>query len=293
MLSNAFIQHLQTVLSQKLSKHLLVKSIEKAYGGSVNQSYILKSNEESYFIKVNNAWKFPDLFETEALGLNLLNNTKTFKIPQIVDVGVFENNCFLILEYIEQGQSIGNFWFNFAKSLTELHKNSSTYFGLDYSNYNGSLNQINDKKDNWADFFIENRLQYQCKLAFDNKKVEITFVKYFEKIYKKIDQLFPMEKPSLIHGDFWSGNYLISNKNEAIIIDPAVYYGHREMDIAMSLLFGGFDKKLYQHYNEIFPLEKGWEKRVDVANLYPLMVHVNLFGESYLKRVKGVLKKFI
>ena len=293
MLPTHFIQYLQTLLSQKLSKQININAIEKAYGGSINQSFKLKTNAGNYFIKINNFKLFPKLFETEAKGLLHLKNTNSFKIPQLIEVGVYDNLCFLLLEYIEQSTAKGDFWLTFAENLVELHKNTDSFFGLDYYNYNGSLNQINDKKDNWSDFFIENRLQFQCKLALDNKKVNYDFVKTFERIYNPINQLFPIENPALLHGDFWSGNYLISHKNEAVLIDPAVYYGHREMDIAMSLLFGGFDKKLYYHYNEIFPLEKGWEKRVDIANLYPLMVHVNLFGEAYAQRVKGIIKRYI
>jgi fructosamine-3-kinase len=132
----------------------------------------------------------------------------------------------------------------------------------------------------------------QQRQAYDKGRLDKTLSDQLEKLYPKLESFFPTEEPSLLHGDLWSGNYLV-NDGKPCFMDPAVYYGHREVDIAMSLLFGGFGKEMYEVYNDYFPLEKGWEKRVDVANLYPLMVHVNLFGASYSQRVKSILKHLV
>ena len=115
----------------------------------------------------------------------------------------------------------------------------------------------------------------------------------FEELFVKLPNLFPNEKPSLLHGDLWSGNFLIKNKDTPVLIDPAIYYGYREMDIAMSKLFGGFNSDFYDYYNETFPLEKEWEERVKLCNLYPLLVHVNLFGGGYLNQVKNILSYYV
>ena len=114
----------------------------------------------------------------------------------------------------------------------------------------------------------------------------------FERFYKKLDEIFPVEPPALIHGDLWVGNFMVGELGEAILIDPAIYFGHREMDLAMSQLFGGFDRQFYESYHKYFPLEKDWQKRIDYCNLYPLMVHVNLFGGGYTGSVKSILQRF-
>ena len=116
--------------------------------------------------------------------------------------------------------------------------------------------------------------------------------KMFSKLYYRLEDIVPSESPALLHGDLWSGNYMTSARGEPTLIDPAVYYGHREMDIGMTKLFGGFAEPFYSAYNSVFPMESGWEARVDLCNLYPLMVHVNLFGGSYLSQVNSILNKF-
>ena len=152
--------------------------------------------------------------------------------------------------------------------------------------------QQNNSHTNWTDFFIQERLQIQIKLARDHHQIESTTISKFEKLYHRLDDIFPKEQPALLHGDLWSGNFMVDEKGAPVIMDPAVYYGHREMDIAMTKLFGGFDNQFYDAYNAHFQLEKGWKSRIDICNLYPLLVHVNLFGGSYLQQVKNIITKF-
>lgn len=293
LLQSDFILHLENNLSATLKSTITINKVDKVSGGSVNESYKLTTKDYLFFIKVNNEKTFPGLFEAEQKGLQALRNNSSFHIPKVIVRDIFKDQGYLILPFIESGGIESGFWNSFAENLAELHQNSADYFGYEQDNYNGSLIQVNSKKLKWSDFFVENRLMIQCKLARDHKKVDKQFVSYIERIYPKLEHLFPVEKPSLLHGDLWSGNYLAGKNNLSVLFDPAVYYGHREVDIAMSLLFGGFDKQLYNRYNEIFPLENGWESRVDIANLYPLLVHVNLFGSNYAKRVTTVLKPFI
>lgn len=270
-----------------------IENTTKVYGGSINRSFKVQSGKQNYFVKLNSRTLYPKMFELEAEGLELLNAPKAIKIPRYLTHGVAGDTAYLVLEFIESSLESANFWEDFGRQLASLHQHSTENFGLDKDNYVGSLKQDNSYKDNWADFFIENRLQAQLKMAVDQHLVETDLLNKFDRLFAKIADYFPEEKPSLLHGDLWSGNFMVGAKGEPVIMDPAVYYGHREMDIAMSHLFGGFHRRFYQAYYEAFPLAKGWEKRIELCNLYPLLVHVNLFGGAYLSRVKNSLNRLI
>ena len=149
--------------------------------------------------------------------------------------------------------------------------------------------RLNTKKENWIDFFVQNRLLAQLNIGGFSSSIKNDF----EKLFDKLPDLIPQEKPSLIHGDLWGGNFLVKEHTLPVLIDPAIYFGNREMDIAMSKLFGRFNTNFYTSYNEVFPLEKGWEERVNLCNLYPLLVHVNLFGGGYLNQVKNILSYYV
>jgi fructosamine-3-kinase len=174
-----------------------------------------------------------------------------------------------------------------------MHRQTNDKFGLDHDNYIGSLNQSNKFHSTWAEFFIEERLMPQLKIAFDNKIIQRSFTRLADQLFPRLHNLCPVERPALLHGDLWSGNFMPTQDGSPCIYDPAVYYGHREMDIAMTKLFGGFDDNFYDAYNENFPLEKEWLKRVDLCNLYPLLVHVNLFGGSYIRQAETTLKQYV
>src|SRR5690554_5649469 len=270
-----------------------ILKVESVFGGSINHSYKVQTKNYDYFVKSNTSSSFPQMFEKEALGLKLLNSTKAIKIPRVLAYGTADDTAYLILEFIDSSVENSNFWENFGRQLAKLHQFSADYFGLDHDNYIGSLPQMNKKVDNWADFFIEQRLQAQLKLAIDSNRVESALLKDFDHLFSKIAAYLPMENPSLLHGDLWSGNFMIDAQSSAVIMDPAVYFGHREMDIAMSSLFGGFHRHFYHAYNECFPMEVGWEERLDICNLYPLLVHLNLFGGGYLNSIKSILRTLV
>lgn len=132
-----------------------------------------------------------------------------------------------------------------------------------------------------------------AELAFTNGYIKTQDLSRLELLYKRLPDLYPEEPPSLLHGDLWSGNFLSAHDGTPCLVDPAVYYGHRETDIAMTRLFGGFSQAFYEAYNHHFPLEPGWESRISLNQLYPLLVHVNLFGEGYMGQVRQVLKQYV
>jgi len=270
-----------------------IEKVSKVYGGSINRSFKVQSGKQNYFVKLNSRTLYPKMFELEAEGLELLSSAKAIKIPRFLTLGVAGDTAYLVLEFIESGSESANFWEDFGRQLAGLHQQSAENFGLGTDNYVGSLKQDNSYKDNWADFFIENRLQQQLKMVVDDHLMDSALLKKFDQLFAKVADYFPEEKPSLLHGDLWSGNFMVGAKGEPVIMDPAVYYGHREMDIAMTHLFGGFHARFYQAYHEAFPLAGGWEKRIELCNLYPLLVHVNLFGGAYLSRVKNSLNRLI
>lgn len=289
MIHTPLIKHLEQVCSQIENQPVKLRAYEKIYGGDINQTYRLAMTNNDYFIKINTANKI-DMFEKETIGLQTLKNSNSFVVPKVFQTGVFENKSYLLMEFFESLENNTNPE-NFAKSLVKLHQNTNHYFGFETNNYIGNLPQINTPEKNWTEFYIQNRLQYQINLGGQN--IPSKLKNDFEKLFLKLSDILPDEKPSLLHGDLWSGNHFYNTQGQAVIFDPAVYYGHREVDLAMMSLFGGFDAKIYTIYNELFPLEENWKNRLKIYQLYPLLVHFNLFGASYLQGIKQILQVFV
>lgn len=280
------------LLTEFFKESVEVLSHSHIGGGSINAALKVETNKGTFFIKHNSKQLYPAMFEKEALGLKFLRDTAAIEVPEVITFGDINDESFLVLNFVESRFKSNIFWDEFAKNLATLHRNTSEKFGLDHNNYIGSLKQLNCWKNTWADFFREHRLEVQIKIARDSSLLDRSIVSAFERFYSRINEIFPDEPPSLLHGDLWSGNFMVGENGEPIIIDPAVYYGHREMDLAMSQLFGGYSNEFYSSYNKYFPMEKGWQKRMDYCNLYPLLVHVNLFGGSYVASVKSIISRF-
>lgn len=261
-------------------------------GGSINAAFRVDTQAGSFFLKLNTANKYPGMFEAEAAGLRLLESTRTVYVPSVLAAGAAGNNAFLLLEWINRGHVSGKFWENFGAGLASLHRCSSTTFGLSYDNYIGSLPQTNTFCNRWTDFFLDQRIQPQLQLARKNNLTDASLEKKFNAFFKSARQLFPEEQPALLHGDLWNGNFIAAEGSQPVLIDPAVYYGHREQDLAMTHLFGGFDNLFYDCYHAHYPLQPGFTQRIDFYNLYPLLVHLNLFGRSYLGEIKIILNPF-
>jgi fructosamine-3-kinase len=232
------------------------------------------------------------MFEKEAAGLKILAETKTIEIPELIGSAETREYAYILLQYIETGICSRNFWQDFGIKLADLHRNTSEYFGLDHDNYIGSLVQKNTYHPDFFSFFISERIEPQLKEARNKGAFSQGETRYFDSLINTLHNIIPVEKPALIHGDLWSGNYMVTANGSPCLIDPAVYYGHREADIAMTQLFGGFQPEFYHSYNQAWPMEKDWQKRMDIFNLYPLLVHVNLFGGSYARQVLQIIRQF-
>lgn len=288
MLPAEVVKTAEELLEKQAGSTVAIQQVISVGGGSINETFQLDTTIGSCFLKFNSACLYPDMFELEARGLHLLHEADEIIIPKVITSGEAGEYAFLIMEYIDSGLQQKTFWQDFGISLAKLHLHTAPYFGLAHNNYIGSLEQSNTMRNNWIEFFISERLEPQIRMA--NLPPDISAM--FSKLFSMLEELVPVESPSLLHGDLWSGNYMTSDQGKAVIMDPAVYYGHREMDIGMTKLFGGFSESFYAAYNSEYPLETGWENRVDICNLYPLMVHVNLFGGSYLNQVTSILKKY-
>ncbi len=282
----------EKALSSKLNSEIKILSDRFTGGGSINDARIIKTTSGYYFVKVNSAALYPAMFEKEAKGLTLLKKTGVVTVPAVIAYGEEKEDAFLILEYINSSTAASGYWKRLGEELAALHRHTASSFGLDHNNYIGSLSQSNKHHHTWSSFFREERLEPQVVLAFNNGRIDKELIKQFDTFYHRLENLFPKEPPSFIHGDLWGGNVMTGKNGEPVIIDPAVYYGHREMDLGMSMLFGGFNQKFYDSYAQAYPLESGWRERMDFCNLYPLMVHVNLFGGGYAGSVKSILKRF-
>lgn len=280
---------LKQVVEKELSESII--KIAPISGGDINEVFKVDTQNNSYILKVNSISAFPKMFVKEKMGLQSISSTGE-KTPRVIKTFANSKNQYLILEFIKEELSSNNFWKNFATSLVKLHKTSNKMFGLEYDNYIGSLNQINLQKSTWELFYIENRINPLVKQAYDKNLLNKSHLRSFERLFKKLNEILPIEAPSLVHGDLWSGNLLNGKDQTPVFIDPAIYFGNREIDIAMTQMFGGFDNSYIKFYNEMFPLEKGWEQRVEINNLYPTLVHLILFGSSYLGGIERVINKF-
>ena len=292
MIPQDVAKKVKELLSQYLEGETEILRSSSIGGGCINHAMKIETRQADFFLKWNNAQQFPSMFKTEANGLVLLKEANEIGVPKVIGFDDTGSYSFIILEFISSGRRIKTFWEDFGSSLARLHQNSSEFFGLNYDNYIGSLPQSNSQKKSWIEFFIEERLEKQIAIAKNSGAISHSVIAQFNHLYKRLQEIIPEEKPSLLHGDLWNGNFMVGSDGKAWMVDPAVYYGHREMDLAMSRLFGGFSGEFYKSYNETFPLQKGFDLRVDIHNLYPLLVHVNLFGGSYLSEVKNILSRF-
>lgn len=267
---------------------LFIKNVSPLTGGDINAVFLLDTSEGKKVAKVNEANRYPGMFKAEKEGLETLEKSNTVDVPKVLGLGTAGNITYLLLEYKQKAPQKPEFWHQFAHDLAALHRKSSTHFGFHTSNYIGSLPQHNGKHLLVSDFYIEERLEPQLKMALENG---FTFEK-LESRLKHIAEAIPQQAPALLHGDLWNGNFITNENGLPCFIDPAVSYGPREMDLAMMKLFGGFPEDIYDTYHELFPLENGFKDRLPIWQLYYLLVHLNIFGSSYLPQVRSILKSF-
>ena len=272
-----------------------VKKSESLSGGCISNAYKVTFEDDTSFLIKINEHSPADMFIKEAHGLKELQKANAIKVPEVI----LYDEGFVLLEFITSVTKKKNFFEEFGRKFALLHKFTADEFGFYEDNYIGSTPQINindeTTKKNWTSFYFNKRLLYQFKLAEKNGYADSRLRDAFIKTEDKIEFILggSAEMPTLLHGDLWSGNYMTDGNGEACLIDPAVYYGHREADLAMTKLFGGFSQLFYDSYNESFPLREGWKYRENIYMLYHVLNHLNLFGSGYYAHALSLMKFYL
>lgn len=286
------VQFIESILSESLGDEAVLKDFQFLYCGNFNLAARVETKTGKYFIKWNKG-DHEGMFESEAKSMELIRNTNTVHVPKVYGYGKKQDGAYLMLDYVAEANKKEDFWENFGRKLAELHAHTNDKFGLHFNNYVGSLRQINNFTEDGHQFYMEKRYLVQLERAYKAQLIDFKIYTDLNNLFSKIYTLFPKESPSLLHGDLWSGNLMVAADGQATLVDPSAYYGFREAEIAFTTLFGGFKPQFYEAYNEVKPLEPGFSDRIDLYNLYPLLVHANQFGGGYLDSIKRIVKKYL
>lgn len=274
-----------------------VEGGQPVYGGDINHAARFAVNGTRYFVKWSREAP-ASMFPAEADGLRRLSEAGEIRIPAVIALGEAEGACpaYLALEWIEtDGSATDATMEDFGARLAALHRHTTSQHGLERDNFIGLLPQRNTPDPAWSAFYRDQRIRPQMEMARQRgllpKRREDLLTRLIERLPDLLDDT--AIQPALLHGDLWGGNYLVDDQGEAVLIDPAVYYGHREMDLAMTALFGGFSRRFYEAYVATYPLDPGYEDRQPLYQLYYILAHLNLFGESYGGRVDSLAARYV
>lgn len=257
-----------------------------AGGGSINQAAVIEGAGQTYFVKLNRASRL-SMFEAEAEGLAEIAATGTIRVPNPTCHGAAGNEAFLVLEYLELESATDRQASRLGEQLARMHQHTGERFGWHRDNTLGTTPQPNEWTSDWVRFLREQRLEHQLRLLGDPGMSELA-----EPVLERLPEFFVRytPRPSLIHGDLWGGNWSGCKGGEPVIFDPAVHYGDREMEIAMTELFGGFPESFRLAYRDAWPLDEGYGRRKPLYLLYHVLNHANLFGGGYVSQARRILE---
>ena len=257
-------------------------------GGDISDACVIRLRDGRELFLKTNAAAPPSMFPREADGLRWLAASGALRIPEVVAV----DPSFLVLERIVPGAPARDHDEKLGRGLAALHRSSADAFGGCDDNYVGHLPQDNRDAPDWPTFYRDRRLGPLVRTAAARGLVRTEMRRSFDRLFERLPELCgPPEPPARLHGDLWGGNALTDARSHPVLIDPAVYGGHREVDLAMMRLFGGFGARVFDAYHEAWPLSPEAERRVPLYQLYPLLVHVCLFGGAYVGQLRRALSQ--
>lgn len=286
-------KQIENAITQSLGEPFNLESKSSVGGGCINSAFRISSGTQEFFVKLNSDDQL-DMFIAEAEGLQEMANAKAIHVPEPVCYGTADGQAFIVMEALYLGGGASGAMQRLGEQLAAMHQCTKDQFGWHRDNTIGSTPQPNNWSSDWLDFWREQRLGFQLKLAGRNGAGNRLLDKG-EKLKANLEVFFDGYQPvaSLLHGDLWSGNYSIMSNGEPVIFDPAVYYGDREADIAMTELFGGFGSEFYAAYNNAWPLDDGYKIRKTFYNLYHIINHFNLFGGGYASQAEGMMDRLL
>lgn len=282
---------LETQLISELGSHFAIDSISRVSGGDICEAYKVNSGSTFYFLKTHQS-HMHSMLMNESQNLHALAATNTIPVPMPLAHGIIDSYCYLLLEYLSFQNSRSHA--KLGELLANLHQNTGNHFGWEQDNWIGATPQQNEKNSNWLTFWRKNRLGYQLNLVKNNNGPH-TLIEICERLYVDFDPLFQNYSPvpNLLHGDLWCGNFGFIKNDTPVIFDPACYFGDRETDIAMTMLFSGFNQEFYRAYNYRYPLDSGFQIRKDFYNTYHLLNHFNLFSGGYASQAEQLCQKVL
>lgn len=263
-------------------------------GGSINDTYACTlADGRQVFVKTNRRTD-PNMFPCEARGLCWLAEADAIRVPEVLAVNEPDDTeQFLVLEMLAAGRRRNDYDEQLGRRLAQLHRYGAPSFGFDEDNFLATLPQDNTEHDDWPSFYVERRLEPLVRRAVDHGHVRAGWPHKFERVFSRMAELAgPTEPPARLHGDLWSGNLHADATGAPVILDPAVYGGHREIDLAMLRLFGSPSQRFFDAYDEVYPRAAGHGERVELYQLYPLLAHVNLFGGGYVGSTEAALAAY-
>ncbi len=289
----AFQEAVARAISQASGERFTPATRQGVGGGCINNTEILEGGGRRYFVKSNDAARLA-MFEAEAAGLAEIAATNSVRVPRPICTGRHDGRAFLVLEYLDIGGGGGNSDALLGRQLAVMHRATHTRFGWRRANTIGSTPQINNEEDDWIVFYREHRLRFQLTLAAENG-YRGSLHAHGERLLERLPVFFCAytPPPSLLHGDLWGGNHATLADGTPVIFDPAVYYGDREADLAMTELFGGFGAGFYSAYRAAWPLDPGYRVRKDLYNLYHVLNHLNLFGGGYRGQAERLIDRLL
>ncbi len=282
-------EELSVLLNKLLNTDIL--SLKEVGGGDISRAFRAKSLKGDFFIKYHSGSAAFDMFEAEKTGIEAIENTESIAVPEIFKVVRYKGAALLIMQYINSRPANKEDFKKLGEQLAELHLNYSDKFGYTRNNFIGSLPQPNCLHSEWIDFYVEERLLPQIEMALRLNLLNQKIPKK-TRIKEVCRDICGSPKASLLHGDLWSGNYLISSGGTPYLIDPAIYFGDAMIDLSMSRLFGGFGESFYDAYHDIHHRAENYRAQTDIYQLYYLLVHLNLFGRSYYQSVIHIIQRY-